>query len=306
MSRISTHQAMQGRWREALSGYGMTEKQLSGKHTECPLCGGSDRFRWDNKDGNGTYFCNGCGAGDGFRLAMALTGKAFKDLAAELDSRVLGLAKDEPRQKPDWKKLVARIYQGNLPVSDIDPVVLYLRGRGIQSIPRRFLRFNPSVWNWCARSAYPAMVAALFDVNGKRKGYHLTFITKEGRKACIEDQKLYTPGETGDCVIRLSDVAPHIGLAEGIETALSVTQLYGIPCWATGDAGRMERFKLPAGIEKVSIFADIDHTHTGEAAAELLAKRLIVQEKIHADVIRDCPRGQDYNDLLLSKAGGMA
>ncbi|MBN0386745.1 toprim domain-containing protein, partial [Pseudomonas aeruginosa] len=93
----------------------------------------------------------------------------------------------------------------------------------------------------------------------------------------------------------------HLGLAEGIETALSVTQLYGIPCWATGDAGRMERFKLPAGVEQVTIFADVDHSHTGEAAAESLARRLILQHKIPVEVRRDCPRGQDYNDLLMQR-----
>ncbi|EFP2750261.1 alkaline-shock protein, partial [Salmonella enterica] len=40
----------------------------NGKHGACPHCGGKDRFRMDNMDGRGTYFCNNCGSGDGLDL----------------------------------------------------------------------------------------------------------------------------------------------------------------------------------------------------------------------------------------------
>lgn len=297
---MKTAHRMIGRWADALRAYGLTDKQLSGKHTECPICGGKDRFRFDDKNGSGSYYCNGCGNGDGFKLAMAVTGWDFKALAADLDGKA-GTLVEVVRQARDHRSLLKRIHEGNLPLADIDPVVLYLRSRGIQPIPRSFLRYNPSVWNWADQVKSPAMVAAMFDVDGKRKGYHLTFITKEGQKASMASQKLYTPGQTGHCVIRLCEPALHLGLAEGIETALSATQLYGIPCWATGDAGRLERFKLPAGVEQITIFADVDHSHTGEAAAESLARRLILQHKIPVEVRRDCQRGQDYNDLLMQR-----
>ncbi|EOD8926887.1 toprim domain-containing protein [Pseudomonas aeruginosa] len=297
---MKTSERMVGRWADALRSYGLTEKQLGGKHTECPICGGKDRFRFDDKEGSGSYYCNGCGAGDGFKLAMAVTGMSFKELAQDLDNKA-GSLREAVRQERDYRGLLKRIHEGNVPLADIDPVVLYLRSRGIQAIPRSFLRFNQNVWNWSDKVSSPAMVAAMFDVEGKRKGYHLTFITKEGRKASLNSQKLYTPGQTGDCVIRLCEPSIHLGLAEGIETALSATQLYGVPCWATGDAGRMDRFKLPVGVEQVTIFADVDHSHTGEAAAESLARRLILQHKIPVEVRRDCPRGQDYNDLLMQR-----
>ncbi|NYY79755.1 hypothetical protein DMH17_06695 [Raoultella planticola] len=32
------------------------------------MCGGADRFRFDDKEGRGTWFCNQCGAGDGLKL----------------------------------------------------------------------------------------------------------------------------------------------------------------------------------------------------------------------------------------------
>ena len=73
MERLDVRTAARGRWRGILHSLGMDERSLSGKHCPCPLCGGKDRFRFDDKDGRGTYYCSGCGAGDGVKLAMGLT-----------------------------------------------------------------------------------------------------------------------------------------------------------------------------------------------------------------------------------------
>ncbi len=35
---------------------------------------GKTRFRFDDKEGRGTWICNHCGAGDGADLAMKVTG----------------------------------------------------------------------------------------------------------------------------------------------------------------------------------------------------------------------------------------
>src|SRR3546814_10021554 len=64
----------------------------------CPTCGGKDRFRFDNKDGRGTYYCNKCGPGDGVQLVMMKTGWPFRQ-AAEKIREVLPNA-DEHRPKP--------------------------------------------------------------------------------------------------------------------------------------------------------------------------------------------------------------
>lgn len=44
------------------------------RHGPCPFCGGKDRFRMDDLDGRGTWFCNNCGAGDGLDLVVKMTG----------------------------------------------------------------------------------------------------------------------------------------------------------------------------------------------------------------------------------------
>jgi DNA-binding CsgD family transcriptional regulator len=51
----------------------------NGKHVPCPHCGGKDRFRCDDKDGSGSWYCNQCDphAGDGFALIMKVRGCDF-------------------------------------------------------------------------------------------------------------------------------------------------------------------------------------------------------------------------------------
>ena len=44
-----------GRWRTLLPFLGVEERFLSSKHGPCPICGGTDRFRWDDKAGSGSY-----------------------------------------------------------------------------------------------------------------------------------------------------------------------------------------------------------------------------------------------------------
>ena len=44
----------------------------NGRHCPCPVCGGKDRFRFDNKDGRGTYICNQCCSGDGLELIKTI------------------------------------------------------------------------------------------------------------------------------------------------------------------------------------------------------------------------------------------
>lgn len=67
--------AANGQWQSILAEFGANPLHLNGKHHPCPSCGGTDRFRFDNKDGRGTYLCNQCGSGDGFSLAGKLLGK---------------------------------------------------------------------------------------------------------------------------------------------------------------------------------------------------------------------------------------
>ena len=67
-----------GRWPGLLVQFGIERNLLTGKHAPCPVCEGRDRFRFDDREGRGTFFCSHCGAGDGFRLLQLVKGWSFK------------------------------------------------------------------------------------------------------------------------------------------------------------------------------------------------------------------------------------
>lgn len=83
--RDSLKSALRHHWEEVLIQAGINPAHLSGRHNACPICGGSDRFRFDDQEGDGTFYCNQCGAGDGFKLLMLLKGIGFGAVLDLLD-----------------------------------------------------------------------------------------------------------------------------------------------------------------------------------------------------------------------------
>lgn len=83
--------------------------QLQGngkKHQPCPLCGGSDRFRCDDKNGTGSWICNQCGAGTGYTLVRDHTGNDAYETHA-LIADILGIDGGKPITEADKKAWVA-------------------------------------------------------------------------------------------------------------------------------------------------------------------------------------------------------
>jgi putative DNA primase/helicase len=83
------------------------------------------------------------------------------------------------------------------------------------------------------------------------------------------------PGATKGGAIRLFDACGHtLGVAEGIESALSLHLIRKIPVWASFCADNLERVRLPEGLRKLEIAVDLDESGKGEAVAAALAKRV--------------------------------
>ena len=108
-------EAARDRWPEILHALaGLSTDQLTDEHQPCPLCGGTDRYRFDDIDGSGSWFCNQCGgkhqsggAGNGMDLLMRCTGWSFADAAKRIEQH-LGLQPDtspkrrgKPHRIPD-------------------------------------------------------------------------------------------------------------------------------------------------------------------------------------------------------------
>ena len=91
-----------------------------------------------------------------------------------------------------------------------------------------------------------------------------------------------------------------LGVAEGIETALAVTMLYGLPCWSAVSASGMEKGQLPAGITSLFVMGDNDRNGVGQQAAHALAKRAASIGITARACIAPSP-GTDWNDELLAR-----
>jgi putative DNA primase/helicase len=72
-----------GHWSRILPALGV--KVIKNRHQSCPVCGGSDRFRFDDKEGRGTWFCNQCGAGDGLKLVEKVFGVTPSEAAGKVN-----------------------------------------------------------------------------------------------------------------------------------------------------------------------------------------------------------------------------
>ena len=282
--RPRVSEVAQGRWPGILSSFGLTDKQLSGKHTACPVCGGKDRFRFDDKDGRGTYFCSHCGAGDGVALVMGLKGMSFKQAAQEIES-IAGVVQpvQAVKQTDDAQKLEAlrRVWSESRALVQGDEAMCYLAGRGLDlKVPPDNLRLHPSLAYHDGETIigrYPAMLARVQSPDGCAATIHRTYL-KDGRKAQVEHPKKLMPGKpiTGGA-IRLSAAGEWVGVAEGIETALAASILFGIPVWSTINAHGIETFEPPAGVKRITICADSDASFTGQKAAYAAAYRLVQQ-----------------------------
>ncbi|HBC6428958.1 TPA: primase-helicase zinc-binding domain-containing protein [Citrobacter amalonaticus] len=73
-----------GHWPRILPALGV--KVMKNRHQACPVCGGSDRFRFDDKEGRGTWFCNQCGAGDGLKLVEKVFGVKPSEAARKVNA----------------------------------------------------------------------------------------------------------------------------------------------------------------------------------------------------------------------------
>ena len=85
--------AARNQWGSIFPALGITVP-VRGKHGACPVCGGKDRFHFDDKEGRGTWICRQCEgkqAGDGLDLVCKATGKDNK-AASLLVAQVLGLS----------------------------------------------------------------------------------------------------------------------------------------------------------------------------------------------------------------------
>ena len=286
-----TKSRAEGRWYDILSAY-MPNEFLRNKHGKCPLCGGVDRYRWDNKKGNGEYFCSGCGAGSGIHLLSQHQDCSHAE-AWKLVEKVVGSAAVAPKKdQTDQLQRVKNILETCNAGDDNDFVIEYMRSRSLTDVPESLLRG----FYWLNGSECHAMIAKAAK-GSKLVGVHATFI-RDGVKV---DRRMYAvaDGAMVGSALRLQKLngGDAIVIGEGIETSLSAGKITRLPAWAAMDAGKLEKVEIPDQIRRVVIAADNDASFTGQAAAYALAKRLKIAGK-SVEVIVPITQGEDWNDYI--------
>lgn len=322
-------------WEKKLEEAGLTKtfpKCLDGKASGCPVCGGKDRFRFDNKGNMGTYWCQGCGPGNGYTLLKNFTGWSAAEVLQFLDDGTVGKTdvpvrafsfEDEdfsPEKVAKNRKQLQWAWNTTGPLNGRDPASLYL----LKRVPgcdltklSRSLRFHRGMDFWEAdavgeyvcRGTFPVLLAQAIDGEQNAITCHRTFLTTAGDKAPFEKVKKQMKGvrKLDGAAVRVINVPESrvLALAEGIENAVAVgtAYRYKMNVWALLNCGNLAIADIPANrFDKIIIFADHDPIdlkngyRPGEHHAKLLQARL---EAVGYEVEIKMPplEGTDFADL---------
>lgn len=291
-------QQAQGRWQGIFAALGIsipTDK----KHGPCPICGGKDRFRMDDKEGSGSWICNQCGAGYGIDLVQKALKVEVKE-AFEAVAGVMGNAIRNPitEEKPVDPEIFRKLLKSSFHVKNNDPVHKYLQGRGLKTFPENTLYYAPKCWELETRQEQQAMLAIFRLPDGEAVTIHRTYL-KDGKKLEIKSPKKIMPTlkKMSGGAVRLYEGKPEtIAVCEGIETAIAIHELFGEIVWPCLSAPLLEAFEPPDWVFKVNIYTDNDSNYTGEKAAYVLANRLCIKNQLAVDVYH--PKMKDFLDDL--------
>ena len=175
------YDSARNRWQDILSGLGgLSSEQLTDKHQPCPLCGGEDRYRFDDKDGDGTWFCNQCGGrshsgggAKGLELLMRLQNWDFKTAVKNIEN-YLGVIK--PPTNP--------------PVKGAEKYWEYSSTFIVARFPGKKIRpisFDGDTWKFKA----PPAPRPLFNLDKIKNNPDATVLVVEGEKTCDAAARLF-------------------------------------------------------------------------------------------------------------------
>ena len=326
-----------GQWNYILPALGVSAEALTNKHKPCPACGGKDRFRYDDKQGRGTFVCGQLDSlsGDGFALVQHIYNCDFKE-AARLVAGVLGMVEGEPlperktppQQQAQPQKDRIEALQALWAIAEQnrghDCIKTYLHGRGLDVTTIEpivsTLGFVAALdyWvqddkgKWLVLGQYPAIVAKFESVGGELMGLHRTYLNTDctsklsindpftGRLLDAKKMMARHQGSNTGTAIQLCPAAEYLAVCEGIENGAAIYQESGLPVWACGSAGGMAAMALPSTVKQLFVFADTDANEAGIKAARRLESRAIAQG-IEVRIWQSGMVGMDILDVVTAR-----
>ncbi|MBA3857736.1 MAG: hypothetical protein C0507_12580 [Cyanobacteria bacterium PR.3.49] len=250
-----------------------------------------------------------------------MTGCTFKQALDDLRSTnikpvpITRLRESNQSSGTNLSRFMTSVWNQGHEISAGDPVNDYLRSRGLEldAVPG-VLRFHEALkykHEDIDYGFFPAMLASVQSVSGEMVCVHRTYLSGSGcGKAEVPKPKKLMPcaisGATKGAAIRLFPAGRKLALAEGIETALAFTQIFGTPSWATVSAVGMENIQLPDEVEEVYLCVDVDRKGRGEQAVDVAAHRLLTDGR---KVFKATPPGEllagqkskDWLDFLVER-----
>lgn len=217
------------------------------KNKPCPACGGRDRFRYDDKFGNGDYSCRGCGGGDGFSLIEKCTNYSFPKVIEEV-AAIVGLdatsnitdadreqwrkdkqRRDKERVERELKRQeqISRKAESLFRNAYLGEKSLYLENKQVIKDPKIKITHDGN------------LLIPAYDEHGKM--WNLQTIQPDGHKFFItgdtdqDGQFQAGGGRTGGCFFVIGEVQPDlynqhiICIAEGYATGMSIFMATGYP-----------------------------------------------------------------------------
>jgi len=207
------------------------------------------------------------------------------------------LLEPQPRQEgPD--RNARRVWAGSGPLNS-SPAERYLSGRSIREYSPELRFDNQTPLGPRDRVRFlPAMIAAVRTDLGVI-AVHRTFLDSKGSGLARFPQPRRALGSLGTGAVRLAPPRDGVlGLAEGIETALSAMQLFQVPCWATLGNERFGLVTIPESVRQLHLF--IDHDAGGDLAE---ARAHAAYRQVQRQFITSRPKGfgLDWNDVLQAR-----
>jgi putative DNA primase/helicase len=255
--------AARGLWPSILASLGIHADHLKNRHGTCPGCGGRDRFRFDDKDGRGTFFCNARSpepAGDGFALVMHAKGIGFTEalrMVADVLGRGLPAMASTPRREVDDTQRREKARQRAAQLwNEAQP---YLSHKPFKAHP---YLLRKGITSHGVRVRNGLLVIPARDAEGEL--HSLQFIAGDGAK------RMMAGGRVRGCYHAIGKVGDTLCIAEGFATAASVYEATGHATACAFSANNLKpvALALRAKFPEVRIMICADDDEAGLKAAQ--------------------------------------